>query len=235
MIVKTLGIVVKTIKYGDNAAISNIFTHELGLVGFHIPSAFSSKGKIKSSYLIALNVLEISFNYNKNKNLQSIADISCKKFIQLNGANQQAYYTVCTEAVQQLIKEQEINHELFHYLSNDFQHDFQSNIHFWQLPSTLLSLLYHYGCSPNIHSFKQGYYLDLMEGVFKAHNNLKQCAKEDSSQLVYDILTNNIAQKSYDVKLRNEIINDLIIYYKIHVNENFDLKSRQIWYDVMTS
>lgn len=58
MITKTKGIVLKTIKYGDASAITKIFTEEFGLIGFHVPSLFKNKGKIKPSHLQALNCIE---------------------------------------------------------------------------------------------------------------------------------------------------------------------------------
>lgn len=234
MIVKTLGIVIKKIKYGDTSIICNIYTKELGLIGFHVPGVFSKKAKINISYFQELTLLELSFNYNKNKNLQKISDISCKKSHNMTSIAQQAYFTVCSEILQLSIKEQEINEYLFDYLEQRFLNTLNAELNFWQLPSTMLNVLYFYGCSPNTNTYQNNYCLNFQEGIFCDMNTyVKLKSSPESAEIIFSLLTEQHLKLPYNHELRNQVINDLIIYYKIHVNDYFELKSRPIWQELM--
>ncbi len=226
MISKSQGIIIRTIKYGESSAITNILTEQFGLVGFHIPSAFKNKGKVKLSYLQPLNVVEISFNHQKTKSLQSISDISPVLYPDLRAFNQQALYHILTELLQQLIKENEINHALFHYLSDEAIPSLSTDLKYWQLPYVMLSILYHYGCAPNIDTYEEGACLDLKNGIFKQQMAIsKHMATPESSAYIYDIMTRGINHLEDSRSMRQRVIQDLIGYYRLHIHEDFEIRS----------
>jgi DNA repair protein RecO (recombination protein O) len=236
VLIKTKGIVIRTIKYGDTSAICNIFTKEMGVLGFHLPGVFSNKGKIKLSFIQTFNLVEISFNHNKNKNLQRLSDISCIKFPMVQNYQHQAFFSVCSEIIQQSLKENEINELLFDYIENHVLNAFEQPVHFWQLPYTMLNILYYYGCAPNINGYQEGDLLDMQEGVFnRSLLSLKHTADGNSSKIIYQLLCNQAEQIDQNLKTRHQVIEDLIVYFKLHVNEFFELKSREIWQEMMTS
>jgi DNA repair protein RecO (recombination protein O) len=231
---KTAGIVIRTIKYGEASAISNIYTEQYGLLGFHIPSAFRNKGAVKISYLQPLNVVDLSFNYQKTKNLQRITDINCRFYPDLQDFSSKALYSISCELLQQVIKENELNHSLFEYLHQQAIPSLNSDIHFWQLPFMMLKILHHYGCSPNVDSYESGTCLDLQNGVFSASMlQLKYISDPEVSKTIYDILVRGINHLPKAADLRHQVIEDLIIYYKLHINEYFDLRSREILLQVV--
>jgi DNA repair protein RecO (recombination protein O) len=235
---KTLGIVIKVIKYGESSAICHIYTQELGLIGFHIPAVFNGKGKgkIKSAYLQPLQLLEISFNYNKTKNLQSLGEASCPFIFNLTHYQNQAFYHVICELLQQSLKENEINIPLFKYLHQSLLPSINNPLHFWALPSTMVILLYFHGCAPNVDSYQSHSLLDLNEGIYRTQLlSLKNSAMESSSAAIYLLLKDEKDLLPLDAKLRTEVIDDLERYYKVHINEYLELKSRAIWGELMAS
>jgi DNA repair protein RecO (recombination protein O) len=236
VLIKTKGIVIKTIKYGDTSAICNIFTKEMGVVGFHLPGVFSNKGKFKLSFIQIFNLVEISFNYNKNKNLQRLSDISCLKFPMIQSYQHQAFFSVCSEVIQQSLKENEINDSLFNYIENHVLNAFDQPMHFWQLPYTMLNLLYYYGCAPNLNGYQEGDLLDMQEGVFgRSLLSLKFTADAQSSLIIYNLLCNKAEHIEQNHHTRHQVIEDLIIYFKLHVNEFFELKSREVWQEMLSN
>lgn len=229
MLVKTSGIVIRTIKFGEASAICHILTEQYGLMGFHIPSAFKNKGKVRISYLQALNVLELSFNQKKTKSLQSISDVSCLLHCAPQSFSQQAFYHVLTELLQQMIKENEINHDLFHYLKDEALPGINTELHFWQLPFVMLNLLYHYGCAPNMDTYTDGSCLDLRNGIFlEGTPGVKYHSNAETSKLINEIMTRGIRHLGNDGQLRQQLIQDLILYYRLHIDENFDLRSMEV-------
>jgi DNA repair protein RecO (recombination protein O) len=233
MISKSKGIVIRTIKYGESSAITNVLTEQFGLVGFHIPSAFKNKGKTKISYLQPLNAVEISFNFQKTKSLQSISDISCLQYPDLRAFNQQAFYQVLCELLQQIVKENEINHALFHYLYDEALPGMNTDLHFWQLPYVMLSILHHYGCAPNIDTYDEDSSLDLKNGIFlNVVPNLKNTADSESSAIIYEMMTRGINHLEVNSKTRQTVVKHLVNYYRLHIHEDFDLRSMEILTEV---
>jgi DNA repair protein RecO (recombination protein O) len=233
---KTRGIVIRTIKYGESSAICKILTEQFGLLGFHIPGVYKNKGKVKMSYLQPLNTVELSLNYKKNSNLQRIIDITCHSYPELKSFSQQAFYQVFCELVQQTIKENELNKNLFEYLHQEAIPSLNTEIHFWQLPFTMLNVLHKYGCSPNCESYTDDAYLDLQNGTFiETLLPLKSIAEKDSSSIIFQILTQGITHLPKDKNLRLKVIEELLRYFQYHVSEHFELRSRSILSEVLSA
>lgn len=233
MLSKTKGIVIRTIKYGESSAICNILTEDFGLIGFHIPSAYKPKSKFNISYFQMLNILEISFNFKKNTSLYKLSDVSCLHAPTIEGFNKQVMYHLYCEMLQDSIKSDEINANLFKYLMHEAIPELNDELHFWQLPYVMLNLLYQYGCAPNTDSYRTGYFLDLENGLFVERQlEFKKTIDSQTSSLLYEILQNGIHHLQLDRKSRSEVINALIRYFQIHVNENFELKSMEILSEV---
>jgi DNA repair protein RecO (recombination protein O) len=229
MDIKSRGIIVRNIKYGDASAICNILTEEHGLLGFHIPGVYKNKGKIRLSHLRVLNTVEISLRYNKSKNLQRLIDIHCHSFPELNNFSQQAFYHVLCELLQHTIKENEVNPNLFEYLYSEALPALNTELHYWQLPFFMLGVLHHYGCAPNCDTYSNGKYLDLENGVYlESLLPLKSIADPESSSIIYQILQNGIAHLPHNNALRSLVVNDLIRYYKYHISADFELRSMEI-------
>ncbi len=234
MLSKTTGIVIRTIKYGESSAICNIYTEQHGLLGFHVPGVFKNKGTVRISYLQALNAVDLTFHYHKTKNLQRITDISCRFYPELHDFNSKALHSISCELLQQTLRENELNAALFDYLYHQALPGLNSNIHFWQLPFMMLKILHYYGCSPNIDTYSSDACLDLQNGVFASSTlPLKYMSTASVSKTVYDMLTMGINHLPKDQSLRHHTIEDLITYYRLHINENFDLRSREILQQVV--
>jgi hypothetical protein len=78
--------------------------------------------------------------------------------------------------------------------------------------------------------------LDLNEGIYRTQLlSLKNSAMESSSAAIYLLLKDEKDLLPIDSKLRTEVIDDLERYYKVHINEFLELKSRAIWGELMAS
>ena len=67
------------------------------------------------------------------------------------------------------------------------------------------------------------------------YNNIFCIAKKKSgkSNVIYNILAHGSEQLSQDGTLRHQTIEALIDYFRLHINESFDLKSREVLWQVM--
>ena len=72
---KTKGIILHTIKYGENGLIVKIYTESYGLQSFIFNSVRGKKGKVKASIFQPLNLVELVINLKENRSLQRIKEI----------------------------------------------------------------------------------------------------------------------------------------------------------------
>lgn len=229
MELKSRGIIIRTIKYGESSAICNILTEQHGLLGFHVPGAYGNKGKVKISYLQALNTVELSYHYKRSGSLQRISDIHCQAYPELQTFSQKAFYLLLCEILQQTIRENELNPNLFEYLYSEALPGLNGNIHYWQLPFVMLNILHHYGCSPNCSTYTDESYLDLQNGIFlETLLPLKTIADRESSKLIFEILTKGISHLPKEQVKRQLVIEDLLRYFRWHVSDNFELRSKEV-------
>lgn len=233
MLTKTKGIVIRCVRYGDASAIVNIYTEDYGLLGFHLPSVFKNKGRIRPSHLQLLNRVELSFLYTPNKNLLSVKDFTCHGYYTGTDFSMQAYYNVMAELLMQILREHEQNKPLFAYLNEVLVPSLSIKTQFWQLPLSMLEVLYHYGCAPNTDFYEEGTLLELKDGVFIRSKASKYTAEPDTSHAIYTMLCKGAAGLPEDGALRHRVIEDIVKYYRWHINENFDLRSREILWQVM--
>ena len=223
---KTKGIIVRLIKQGESSGVLTIYTEHFGLMGFHLPGLFKNKGKIKLAHCQLLNLVEISFEYKKNKQLQKLTDLHCVSACVGLNFTQTALQQVVVELLQQCVKADEINSGLFQYLYAEGIPSLNTDIHFWQLPHLLLSFLYHYGCAPNTEQFESGACLDLINGTFTLLPLSKSNSADPNVSLtIHSILTQGIQHLDSDKVLRHQVIMSLNKYIQLHVQPFFELKS----------
>jgi hypothetical protein len=100
----------------------------------------------------------------------------------------------------------------------------------------MLSVLHHYGCSPNCDSYTDDAYLDLQNGTFiETLLPLKYIAEKDCSAVIFQILTQGISHLPKDKTLRLKVIEELLRYFQYHVSEHFELRSRSILTEVLSA
>jgi DNA repair protein RecO (recombination protein O) len=76
MLVKTKGIVLNHLKYGDSSLITHIFTHDYGRKAFIIKGARSKKARIRANLFQILNVLELEFYHKESRELLLLKEVS---------------------------------------------------------------------------------------------------------------------------------------------------------------
>ena len=72
---KTQGVVLRTLKYGDNSLIVDIYTATRGTVSFMVKLPKSRKATLKGVFFRPLSILEIDFDYRQKSALQRIRDV----------------------------------------------------------------------------------------------------------------------------------------------------------------
>jgi DNA repair protein RecO (recombination protein O) len=173
MLVKTEGIVIKKVRFSETSVITQIYTSNYGMLGFHIPGVYSKKGQIKPSYFQPLQILELDFYLKGNQNLKKAKEIKpAHIYDSLHTDFQKSSLgLLISELLFKTIKEEEENPELYNFLKTSFLIlDKQTN----KLGNFIISFLVNFskylGFFPNNNFDDSHPYFHLMEGRFAETN-----------------------------------------------------------------
>lgn len=232
---KTKGIVLKTIKYSDRKLIVKIYTNTHGLQSFFVSLGSSSKSKIKPALLQPLTQIEIETSVRPNKQFASIKDIHCNYLYA--DLTQNIYKNTIglflNEVMYACLKEEEPNENMFEFVTIAFQwldqsHEHISNFHLY----FLIELSKHLGFYPQNNFTSKEPYFDLREGAFieklPQHPDylLPETSVLLSNLLMVDL--RNIRYYQLTKPERDELMNGLLYFFRLHVSGINDIKSLQV-------
>jgi len=232
MLIKTRGIVIRTLKYQESGIICHLFTEELGLRSYIVSGVYSKKGKSKIAYFHPLSQLSLVVYEKENKDLQRIKELELYKVYQsipfdlLKGS----LALFVAEILQNTLKERSGNSELFAFLDEWID----------RLESLTAEELAHYplvflakmsevlGFGQNELNNLDNAYFDLREGTFTLQQPFHQDYMDPELTtsfkkiLASDGHLNNI---HLDRNQRNLLLEQLLSYYKLHVDHFKALKT----------
>ncbi|WP_425389871.1 DNA repair protein RecO [Ekhidna sp.] len=124
MVVKSKGIVLGYIKYGDNSIIVRIFTEDFGFGSYIVNSIRSQKSKKSIGYFQPFSILELVMYVKESRDLQRISEF--KNHIPLHHLHsdptKNAVTLFLTEVFSKLLQsEQSPNQQLFNFAKESIQ------------------------------------------------------------------------------------------------------------------
>ncbi len=241
MLIQTQGIVFKSVKYSETSLICTIFTEELGVRQYIISGVRSSKAKTKANLFRPMNILDLVVYDRPNHSLNRIkeAKTACVyqsiPFELVKGT----IGLFMIEVAQKTIKERVENTQLFNFLKETFVllDLAQGSVANYPL-FFLVQLSYHLGIMPSDHKPSDPCFFDLQEGLFvesrPSHNYFMN---EDSSEIFHQVLSVPSFDAITEFKLakpqRKRLLNDLIDYYRLHIESLTGLNAPAILREVL--
>lgn len=235
MLIKTRGIIFKALKYSETSLILDIYTEEKGLRKYIISGVRNKRSKVKTGLLQAGTLVDMVAYFRDNKPMNRIKEIKAAQIYEsipfelMKGT----ISLFMIELAQKTIKEEEANQELFHFLFTRFatldklaQINPNYHLHF------MLDLSAYLGFYPGGSWSLETPWLNMRDGKFVKDEPLHQYALgRDLSEKVGLLLKKEV------VKItridRQKIVQKLIDYYRIHV-ENFNgLNTHEILKEVL--
>ena len=233
MVTSTSAIVLSKIRYKDNDIIVKLFTKEYGAISFIVKgSQNSKKNKIKYVYFQELTILEIQFNYNLKRNLQYIKDIEIKHNYTSSHTDlvKVSVIMFLSEVLSNVITHQKRDIQLYNYIEQSLiWYDInKSNTYFHMI--FLIGLTRYLGFYPDIlsNNFK---YFNLEGGSYEKSKTSEYSITGDSLNLFNQILGIKFDSNplpTLNSKDKMEIINIILTYYKLHINNFKPIKSLEI-------
>ena len=231
---KSIGIVFRSIKYSETSLILDIFTREKGMRSFIVSGVRKSKSKTKASMYQHLNILEL-VAYDKDNKLARIKETKIHHYYQKLTFDvvRSSVGLFILEVCKNSILEKEENIELF-----DFIHDRLVLLDSDALKNNtlfpikfLLELSQFIGFQPFQNFDKDNPYFDLFNGRFVPDASGKYISSLEVSKeiaLLENMNMLDIDKLSIPKQRRNEILDDLIIYYKLHIEQFKDLNTLDV-------
>jgi DNA repair protein RecO (recombination protein O) len=240
MLIKTRGLIFRTIKYGDSSLILEVYTEEKGIRKYIVSGVRKARSRTPASLVQPMNLVELVAYERAGKDLQRLKEVKPAlvytriPFDVMRGT----LGLFMLEVARNAIREEEENAALFYFLFDNFQFLDQTegpishlHLHF------LLELSAHLGFLPSGVHDQDHPLFDLKEGHFiSGFPGHTHYLDEKRSALMFNILhtsresLNQIQSRRDD---RVGLLQDLVQYYRFHVEGMREINSLDILREVM--
>ena len=240
MLIKTRGIIFRSIKYSETSIITDIFTEQKGLRTYIISGVRKKNARVSASLLQVMSLVDLVVYHREDKNMTRIKEIKAAHVYQSLpfDIRKSAVGQFILEVTRKAIREPEENPHLFEFVFDIFEfldktENSFSNLHLY----FMLRLTGFLGFMPSDNFSKNRTFFDLREGIFVMEKEMHgYFLLEEQSELVHQFLNISIS-KIHEIKMSREtrkaLLRGLIIFYRLHI-ENFpDLNSHQILEEVL--
>lgn len=227
MLYKTRGIVINYIRYRETSVIVKIYTEEFGIQTYIENGVRSAKSKNKIALFQPLTLLDLVIYHKDGKGIQRISEIKCNAPFQTIPFDiyKSSIALFITEILSKSLHEEIANHHLFHFLHNSILWLDGTTEHFENFHlQFLLQLGTYLGFSPeNAHEISHELSL----------HNLPVLTQTLENQL--DVLLNSQYDQAprIDRFSRNQLLDSIILFYRLHVDTLTEVKSLGVLHEVM--
>ena len=234
MLDKTRGIILHTVKYGENSLILTIYTEKSGRQSYIINAARNARSKNKAGLLQPLFIVDLETYEKKTREIQRIKEIKLSTPY-LSIPFDVVKYTqaiLLSEFLYKAIIEQEQNPDLFRFMEGSFlyfdlMNEGKQDFHIWFL-SHLTS---HLGIKPDIAG-NSGGWLDMQKGTLTISEppHPGYMNPEISALLGYvlNLKLENLHNLKISRSIRNVLLSKILEYYILHFGNLKSLKSSEI-------
>ena len=238
MLIESLAIVLHKIKYDDKNLIVHVYSRDFGRISY-IAAKRKKQGSVHASAFEALSLIRYQAEHKPNRELQRMKE--CQHIYAFHtlflDPVKNSISLFLSEVLYRVLQEAEANESLFAYLSEsikilDLVEDGKANFHI----AFLMQLCRDLGITPNMEDAQAGWYFDMQAGCFVPFppNHKFWMSYEEAGPFIHlqDIAFDNLADYRFSRIQRRKLLDTLLDYYRLHLN-NFPLiKSLDIMQDL---
>ena len=230
----TTGLVLHTTAYSDTSVIAKIFTRELGVRSYILKGVRKSGSRTKQNLLQPLTHLDLVVYDNPKASINYLKEIvphSANANIESTPINNALRFFM-TELLYKTLREEEPMPQLFDYVAQAIPTHIDNVAN---LPITfLLTVSRHLGIEPLDNYSSREPIFDLRGGRFSY--SAESSLPSQSSMLLHyylQFLHDNAPCPMATLAQRNELVNNLLEYYQLHLAEFRNFKSHEILHTVL--
>lgn len=240
MLIKTRGIVLQTIKYGETSVIAEIYTEEKGLRKYIINSVRSKKARFHASNLQVMSLLELVIYHREDRDLNHVKEIRSAHVYQALPfeVTKGTLALFMAEIIRKTIRESEENRNLFGFLYDFFvfldeTNQSVNNLHLY----FLIELSAFLGFLPAGEYGEKTPFFDLQEGAFvNSIPGHRYYLDEQLGGLLQDLLHCKL-MLCHQIKMtgaqRRSLLYYLLDYFKLHMDFLPAINSPQVLHEVL--
>jgi DNA repair protein RecO (recombination protein O) len=233
------GIILQNTKYQDKKNILKIYTLQHGLQSYAIHLGHSKTSKIKPAHILALNQVEFIEHTRKTREVQKISEMHVtlvyqQLFIDLN---KNCIAVFLNEVLIKSLKEHHHNEELYFFVCGKLKeldasdkNDPDFHLHF------LIELSKHLGFYPNNNYSEKNCLFDLQEGIFTDTVPLHPYYVNSEISFEFNkLIAANFNERdiSFTGQIRGELLQTLLLFYRLHIPNFGEVKSIQVLKEVL--
>lgn len=231
---KSSGIVFRSMKYSESSLILDVFTRAKGLRSFIVSGVHSKKGKTKAALFQHSSLLSF-VGYDKRETLARFKEVSLAQHYQgipydvVKSSVALFMIDVCKHA----IREREANEPLYDFIQSSLLLLDQCNsaMHTLFAIKFVLDLSAYLGFQPMDNYSEASPIFDLYDGQYTDQAEGRYCCTPTTSQHLYHLAKaswTNLADIKISKTDRERILDDLITYYRLHIDQFEQLKSLEV-------
>ncbi len=235
MLEKTRGIVLHSLRYGDDSLIVDILTESRGTIAFLVRVPRSKKANVKSHLFRPLTILELDVDYRPQRPLQRIRDMRvCVHYESIPYEPMKEVVALFLgEVLYYALRMEDRNDRLFQFLLYsldwfDSATNSYANFHL----ALLIKLTRYLGFWPNCEDRNRTDFFDLQESSFTSIRPVHgQCLSAEEADWVPRFLKMNYATMRYFKMSRHQrtyVLDVLCRYYRLHIPEFPAVKSLDV-------
>lgn len=241
MLIKTRGIVFRTVKYGETSVIADIYTEERGLQAYILHGVRTKKPKFHSGLVQPMSLLDLVVYAREGKELHHVKELKSAypfrtiPFTLLKGA----VGSFMLELSQKSVKESESNLELFSFLFSTFVFLDETtlpvlNTHL----SFTVKLAAYLGIMPQAENQTPDLCFDIRSGVFSTSLQVHQYYMDRRESEILLQLLQTPFKESHNISMnteeRRKFLTDMMKFYEFHVPDFREMKSFSILQTVLS-
>lgn len=235
MIQKTRGIVLHTTRFGESSLIVHVYTEQEGRQTYMMKGVRKSRKQNRSNLFQPLSILDFEVYHKDNRDMHLVKEVS--RAFPLNSLPfdvvKSAQAIFMAEVVYRVVREQESNPMLVHYLLHTIQYlDALEEAHADFHIIFMFQLSRYLGFYPK-YNFDEGKKLfNLSRGEFVSYPTDPELDLDENSSHVWALYMSSDFQKVSEYNFtglqRKTILDQLSKYYRLHVEGMGELRSLEV-------
>ena len=240
MLIKTRGIIFRSIKYSETSIITDIFTEQKGLRTYIISGVRKKNARVSASLLQVMSLVDLVVYHRDDKDMTRIKEIKAAHVYQTVpfDIGKSSVGQFILELTRKAIHEPEQNEPLFQFVFDTFRFLDETawpytNLHLY----FMLGLTRFLGFLPTDNYSDSRNFFDLREGMFVAQKDMHgYYLQEEMSEIVHRFLNTELT-KIHEIQIsrdtRKALLKQLILFYRLHIEQFPDLNSHEILEEVL--